>query len=70
MGKGQGGDDRGKECKKIEGFEGWGGDVQVRTGEKGHEEFRLMPGWWHLGFSLEQEGKGKTAESPPPPEVS
>lgn len=47
-----------------------GGDVQVRTGEKGHEEFRLMPGWWHLGFSLEQEGKGKTAESPPPPEVS
>ena len=24
--------------------------MKVRGDQKGDEEFRFMPGWWHLGF--------------------
>lgn len=48
----------------------WLGGDRVWGRMTGYEEFRFMPGWWHVGFSLELEEKGRPGGSPPLPEVS
>ena len=55
LGGGGGGENmkEGRDVKEMRegGKEGGRGMMmKVRGDQKGDEEFRFMPGWWHLGF--------------------